>query len=208
VKDDYTQYKYEDALIPQTYTICGIILKPFCLGHIMLLERINNPFISAEEQTVSKVDGLYYFFLALLICGHSFEDGKQLLDDIKLLEQTAKAFCDNLIVQMGNEPEWNYFSKFNMFKAYMKYYLDMPFYDKLNSETGGNPLDNVPSGTDWKNSIFITFKKLGYTQTQIVNMSLKKLFYEWTAYAESEGAIKVANKYDHQAMLNVMKGKK
>jgi hypothetical protein len=72
----------------------------------------------------------------------------------------------------------------------MAYYLDMPFYEVLQKDTGG-----TKSGTDWKAAIAIIFKKLDYSQSEILNMPMNKLFQEWTANAEAEGQIKVVNKF-------------
>ena len=196
-----TQYKYGEAIVPVTYGVCGINLKSFCLGHFILLEKIDSPFISVETKDVDVKTGLPHFFLALLICSLSFEDGLVLLDNAEELQRLSEKFTVNLMKNMMVEPNWNFLSKLNLFKNYLKYHLDMPLYDEKQS-TG----DDTASGTDWKNSIFIVFKKLGYSESQILNMSLKKLFYEWCSYAENEGAIKVWNKFEYEQFARMKKG--
>lgn len=187
------QIFYGSAIIPRVYTICGVRLLPFCLGHIILLEASNNPLIAQESSPIDINSGLYHFFLALLICSVSYEEGLDLLNDEKKLIELSTLFCKNLHKSMELEDkDWNFFAKITAFKNYMTYHLDMPIYSEEQTSTSDSP---TVSGNDWKNSIIITFKgKLGYSSSETLNMSLKKLFTEWTAYAEGEGAIKVLPK--------------
>jgi hypothetical protein len=187
---ELTQYSYGDALIPIEKAICGVVLKPLCLGHLLLLEKTNNPVMSKEEVALGYQDGVYRFFQALLVCALSYEDGCKLLGDTELFLEEWELFQNNLIKNIEREPDWNIYSKLSLFKDYMAYYLDMPFYEVLQKDTGG-----TKSGTDWKAAIAIIFKKLDYSQSEILNMPMNKLFQEWTANAEAEGQIKVVNKF-------------
>jgi hypothetical protein len=201
VKEDLTQYKYGSALIPQNTIICGVRLKPFCLGHLMLLEELNNPLIAETEKDINLVDGTYHLYCALLICGLTYEEGVELCSNERLFNETLSDFQNNLMLNIAAEPDWNIFSKVNLFKQYLGYYVDMPIYEELQSRG-----DSSPSGTDWKTSIFTTFKKT-YTETQILNMPLRKLFYEWSAIGESDGAIKTFNKYQYESLIALQKRK-
>ena len=188
---EVTQCNYSEALIPKQFICCGIKLRPFCLGHILLLQEMNNPFIAPEEIKTNDLDySIKHFYVSLLVCSMTYENGYKMLNNFKLLENEWKRFEKNLTANMEADKNWNIFLQFNTFKKYMEYHLDMPFFEVVNNNN-----NSLPSGTDWKNSIFITFKKLGYSQTEILNMNMKRLYQEWTTYAEGEGGIKIFDKF-------------
>lgn len=200
---DLVSYKYSDAILPNKFIICGVVLHPFCLGHYILLQHVGNPILSETELDTSIEDALYWFFLALMICSFTYEESVQLLNDEKTFKDISSSFFDNLEKSMVAEKDWNFFSKMNLFKEYLRYYMEMPLYTEESNNAGG-----IPSGTDWTQNIFLIFKKLGYTETAILNMNMKKLFYEWCSYAESEGAIKVMNKIDLDALKRLKEGRR
>jgi hypothetical protein len=111
-----------------------------------------------------------------------------MLHDSSKFESTVELFNNHLVTQMKNEPGWNLDAKLRLFKEYIHYFMDMPMF----TEEGPKD-DGTPSGTDWVQNIFVTFKKIGYTESEILNMNMRKLLYEWTSEAESQGAIKVFN---------------
>ena len=192
---DLTAYKYSDAILPLKFNICGIELRPLSLGHLMILEKVNNPIIAQEVKEYNMADSLYWFFSALLTCGLSYEDNLIILNDAEKHKSLMDDFTVNLIKNMETDKQWNIYDKLNLYKQYMQYYMDMPIY------TEERVSDNkIPSGTDWKQNMFLIFKKLGYGDSEIYNMNLRQLFYTWCSYAESEGGIKVMNKFDLQSM--------
>lgn len=199
---DLTSYRYADAVLPDKFIICGLKLQPFCLGHYILLEHTCNPIINPSEVDVNMEDSFHWFFLALLICSFTYDDAVILLNEEDELKHISEKFFSNLKKNMEAEPDWNFFSKMNMFKEYLRYHMDMPIYTEENNGESG-----IASGTDWKQNMFLIFKKLGYTEKEILNMNMKKLFYEWCSYAEAEGAIKVMNKIDIDG-LQRLKGNK
>ena len=202
-QQDLTQIKLSSVLIDQQYCICGILLKPLSLGHVILLEALHNPLVSPEVEDVEQSEGICFFFLALIICSLSYEDGLALLNDTQGLDEISKRFIDNLLLNIKKEPGWNIYSKLALFKQYMSNFLDsMPYYDHLNKQ------ENISSGADWKTGILITFKKLGYKDTEILNMSMKQLFNIWANYSESEGQIKIANKYQAKQLETLQQFKR
>lgn len=192
---DYTAYRYSDALLPLKWNICGIELRPLSLGHLMVLERVNNPIVSNKESSFNIEDGMYWFFSALIVCGMSYEDNIIILNNEKKHKELMDEFTVNLIKNMELDSKWNIFSKVQLFKEYMNYYMDVPFYTEERPSS-----DRIPSGTDWKQNMYLVFKKLGYNDMDIYNMNIRRLFFEWCSYAESEGGIKVMNKFDLQSM--------
>lgn len=80
----------------------------------------------------------------------------------------------------------------------MAYYMTMPLYTINNKGK-----QKSTSGTDWKNNIFTLFKKQGYSEMDILNMNMKKIWTEWTSYAEGEGAITVINKHEFNQLEQI-----
>lgn len=198
---DPTAYRYCKALIPVNWTICGVVLRPFSLGHFLILEQIQNPIINESERGLNITDGMYWFFQALIVCAQDYKENIYTLSTDETQKEVFDKFTVNLLKNMDCDKSWNIFDKFKLFKEYMAYYMDIPIY----SEEKTSNDNKMPSGTDWKQNIYLTFKKLGYSEEEILNMPFKRLFYEWCSHAESEGAIKVMNKYDLDS-LNFMKG--
>jgi hypothetical protein len=161
---------------------------------------MGNPMIEEKITEASLDVSLFYFFQALLICAASYEDNMELLNDDEKYKSIFDKFQVNLLKNMEQDKGWNIFSKIKMFKEYLNYYMDVPIYTE---ERESKP--TTPSGTDWKQNIYLTFKKLGYQESEILNMNFLKLFYEWCSYAEGEGAIKVMNSMDLY-QLNRLKG--
>jgi hypothetical protein len=80
----------------------------------------------------------------------------------------------------------------------MAYYMTMPLYTINNKGK-----QKSTSATDWKNNIFTLFKKQGYSEMDILNMNMKKIWTEWTSYAEGEGAITVINKHEFNQLEQI-----
>lgn len=196
-KEDSTAYSFSSAIFPSDFIVLGIKLRPFSLGSLIILEKYSSPIVSSNEVDLNLVDGIYNFLFGLVICGQTYEQNLLMLENIELLNNTMKQVTDNMLINMDLEKGWNIFDKMNIFKNYIDYHMDIPIFTEQNENK------ELPSGTDWKTNIFITFKKMGYTETEILNMNFKKLFYEWCSWAESEGGIKVWNKYEVQQYQNL-----
>ena len=197
---DFTSYRFSDAVLPDKFVICGVELRPFCLGHFILLEHLNNPILNQEATDIALEDGMYWFFLALLVCSFTYDDAVELLNNEDEFKRISDQFFTNLTRNLEVEADWNIFSKMQLFKNYLRYYMDMPIYTE---ETSADV--TTPSGTDWKQNLFLIFKKLGYKEKDILNMNMKKMFFEWCSYAEAEGAIKVMNRMDIDRLQQLRK---
>lgn len=64
------------AVAPARWTILGLRLRPFSIGHLILLHRINSPFVCEGER-------LDYHALAsaVFICSRTYEDALEGIDD-------------------------------------------------------------------------------------------------------------------------------
>lgn len=184
-----TPFNYNEAINPKSFVICSLELKPFSLGHYILLEQIQSPFLTDNPDTSVELEfGLTHFLMCLLICGQSYEDGLTMLSDDAVLRSTVRTFQKNLFKSMKKDKNWNVYEKLFMFKEYIRYFTQMPIFQ---IETKS---DRAPSGIDWKQNLFTIAKnEWGYTDSEILNMPLRRLFFEWCSYAEKGGGIRVQN---------------
>lgn len=180
-------FNYSNAINPKVFTVCGVELKSFCMGHYLLLEQVNSPFLTDDPNSeIDWVSGISQFYLTLLICAQSYEDGLTMLNNEKLMEKSCKQFVKNLKKTMKKERDWNIYSKIGSFKEYITYFTEMPVFQVERKNNG------MGSGIDWKQTLFTIAKnEWGYSDSEILNMPLRRLFSEWCSYAEKNGGIRV-----------------
>lgn len=198
-----TPFSYNEAINPREFIICSAVLRPFSLGHYILLEQIESPFITDDPTTsVPKDEGMTHFLMCLLVCSQTYEDNVKMFEDPIRLKKLAKAFQKNLLKSMKKEKDWNIYAKLMLFKEYIRFFTTMPIF-QVERES-----DKVPSGIDWKQNLFTMAKnEWGYTDTEILNMPLRRLFFEWCSVGEKTGAIRVQNA-EEMENLEYMMGKK
>jgi hypothetical protein len=74
VQDDFYS-----AAIPEPATVMGLRLKPFSLGHVILLGRVRSSFVTEGEQT-----SLHDLALSVLICALEFKEGLEIFNNKEL----------------------------------------------------------------------------------------------------------------------------
>lgn len=200
--NDSRTYLFGEVLLAPEHFICFVKLKPFSLGHWSILEQYSSPLLSAEEYPDPYPEDAYenytycirHIFLFLLVCAHSYEDNIRLIEDDEFFKKTKEEFEETLIRMIREDKEWNIFKVTKDIKAYLSYYINsMPeFVEK------GQP--SPPSGIDWMQNLYAIMKnEYGYTESEIMNMSMKRLYSEWVTYAAKNGAIEVKSKQRKEA---------
>ena len=184
-----TPFSYNEAINPKKFIICSLELKSFSLGHYILLEQIHSPFITDDPNaSVEMSEGMSHFLMCLLVCSQTYEDNLRMFDDPDLMQKLVKSFQKNLFKSMKKEKDWNIYQKVMLFKQYIRFFTEMPVFQ---IETKS---DKVPSGIDWKQNLFTIAKnEWGYSDSEILNMPLRRLFFEWCSYGEKNGSIRVQN---------------
>ena len=75
-----TRYaKFESAQTPAPYRVLGLRLRPLCMGHLLLMDRLGLP---ANAELLIPDSQL---LLALIVCGSTYEDGCELLSSPRAL---------------------------------------------------------------------------------------------------------------------------
>jgi hypothetical protein len=67
--------QYCRAALPDPVTVLGLRLRPFCVGHAILLQRLGNPFWASGQATAD------HLVVAAMICSGTYEDGMALLTE-------------------------------------------------------------------------------------------------------------------------------
>lgn len=193
-------FSYNEAINPRQFIICSLELRPFSLGHYILLEQIESPFITDDPKASVEMDaGMCHFLMCLLVCSQTYEDNVKMLEDRKHLEKVVKEFQKNLFKSMKNDKHWNIYHKLSLFKDYIKFFTEMPVFQVEHENK------RVPSGIDWKQNLFTIAKnEFGYSDSEILNMPLRRLFFEWCSYAEKNGAIRVQNADEMDSLKYMM----
>lgn len=73
------------AIAPARWTILGLRLRPFALGHLILLKRIGSPFVCD-----GKALDLFALQTAVFICSRSYEEALDGIDDPGLTRAFAR----------------------------------------------------------------------------------------------------------------------
>lgn len=64
-----SDYEYASDCLPDRWTVLGVRLKPLLVGHLLLLERVQSPFLTGEKIMESDLTQ------AVWICANSYSDG-------------------------------------------------------------------------------------------------------------------------------------
>lgn len=111
---------FHEAAIPEPWTILGIRLRPLSLGHIIILNRIESPFVfPGREPAVNDL------ITGILLCSMTYEQGASALDDPSLPRQIRKwgrKVCRKVGWRgfIGLTEEINWAEKASMFAEYLK----------------------------------------------------------------------------------------
>lgn len=176
---------YEQAVLPEPFTILGRDLKPFSFGHYTILRRFNVGIVSDTVADRSKEDLIF----AVFICSHTFQECIDLLYTkswMQDVEQWALPFQEY-------EIDWN--KTFLIFDRYIKTHTTLPPIKKV-----GGDSSNLESNAEWFEVVQKTLRgKCGLTRDQVLNMCFAEAMYEYLSYMEQQGAIVIRS---DQSMTN------
>jgi len=147
---------YVQALIPETYIILGLKLRPFCLGHFFLMRRYDCKFSSEDPNANGDISDL---ILALSICCRTYEQFITFVNDKELFYSWTKDWGKK-VVKLLKSKKVDMFETFQLFKTYMRDSVVVPKYWNEKEE------DTATSGAHWSQSVLSTLTSdCGYTQS-------------------------------------------
>jgi len=177
---------YTKAMLPEHYTILGVRLKEYSLGHYFLMARFDCGFIDDDENRKGDFTDL---LLALAICSRTYEEFIEFIKDEKEFNAWTSNW-GNEVKKALQKKQINMVAKLLMFKNYMKSGIpkdgDIRYWKSEESE------DAKQSGAHWSQVIYTTaVSKLGYTSSEALNLPLSRLMWDYFKYIESEGAVEL-----------------
>lgn len=164
---------YPKAAIPEPFQILGLRLKPFCLGHYLLMERFGCAFVAADSRT-AELDDLV---LGVLICSMAYGEFLEFIQGADWPEE-VKAWGGKAHLFDLNE-------KVKLLQEYIRLATEQPvvIYER----------DTEPSGSHWSQALKLTLTgALGYTADQALNLPLSQAFADFYKHAENLGVVTIA----------------
>jgi hypothetical protein len=161
---------YDRAAIPEPFQILGLRLKPFCLGHFLLLRRFECGFVSEASAVATREDLL----LGILVCSMSYEEFLDFLQEDNFLEQLR---------------DWG--KKAGLFDLKEKALLFQRYLTEGTEKPGvWFEEDGEESAAHWSQAVFNTLAgQLNASRSEALNMPLTQAFMDFYKHAEGLGVI-------------------
>lgn len=177
--------KYYLAAIPEPHTILGLRLKPFSAGHILLLHRTENAFVTNEDVNDEQLEA--HLATAIFICAHDFAGGLASLDS-----KATLAFMTRWKRKIG---AFNLAEKVKAFTAYLQQGSTVPSYLSKHDSVGGRI--DLPTVQLVKVTLLKAFG--GMTEAEFLNRPWGLSLWDFVTIKATEGAVDVV---DSDAIAN------
>lgn len=190
---------YWEAAYPDPFTILGLRLKPFSLGHYFILRRLNCAFVSDAETVADKSDLL----LATVVCSMSPEEFLQFLDqkpggitaslsELKRAGMRAawgalwrRSFWQEIAAWARRVGEFNFQEKAELLRAYIEVQTEQPAY-WIEKE------DDHGAGGHWSHCLMhALISQCGYTLEQALSAPISQCLQDYFKRAEATGAVRL-----------------
>ncbi len=206
--------RFIEAAMPQRWTICGVRLKPFSLGHHLLLWKVGSPFVTATAADAGWGDVL----LGLAICSRKFCNAAAMLEACWLpwlvkwyaLQVRVRIWWNVLTLTTESEPDRPTDNadrngpgvKAALFARYVAKGSEGPnFFRKETSRA-------VDDGISWAHAMLITLTAhRRHTTEEALNMPLSLAKWEYAAYFQENGAIQIKT-FTHDRLFKLAEEEK
>ncbi len=196
---------YVAASIQEPQTVLGMRLRPFCLGHLFLMKRLDIPFSSDDPDTTATPWDL---MRAVIVCSMTYEQGLEFIYNENPFKHNT---LENLLTTLTGKTyavrwfnQWNRklakafkskkldaIEEFGKFDVYRRTDLYVPYFTIEVSNNGRS------SGAHWSMNVFqFLVKDLGFTETEAHNMPLARALVEYYKGLDSAGCITLMNDYE------------
>jgi hypothetical protein len=174
------------ALIPDPAWCLGVRLRPFSLGHLVLLRRVNSPFVSREGQVV-----LGDLILAVILCADDFADGAEWL---ARMDHQSDADRETLADWGKKAATLDLDEEATAFIAYIRAADKMP--EVFHSSTSGQVQE---IGAPFWQIVYLTLhKQTNLRDVEIWNQPLGKTYCDYIALREQEQVLRIKSEQDEE----------
>mgnify|MGYP005992408037 FL=1 len=171
---------YYEAAIPEPVELLGQRLMPYSLGHHILLERFDNPFVVGGDADAADL------FSAVLICCSTYEEFIKLIREENLIDLVKKwaAKLGKFDLNKVANSFKNYID--DSFENFPKYWVEQKYSD-------------AKSGANFAQAIKIRLlRSTNLTETEILNRPLALSVWDVCTILEQDGAITLFSKQDEE----------
>ena len=212
---------YLEALLPKTITVLGFSLKPFSLGHLNLIQRLQcATFINGFQKTPESIVKYTNDFLTtVLVCAMTFEEAKDAFENDTIILQEKIRNKDGTFTERFNKASFtDYAAKWNkaLIKACkkkdvnilqemerLKQYIKSAFAGPDSYPIESDHSAGYKSGAPWEQSLreFLITK---YSESEAMNLPLALAFWEWAKEAEKNRQVGIKTEEDINA-VNILR---
>jgi hypothetical protein len=178
---------YAHAVLPDPYRILGLKLRPFSLGHYLLLQRFGCELLQSPEvlatQARTAADERADLILGVLICSMrhaeflAFVEQKDFLREVHRWGRRVGVF--------------DVAEKTALFRGYLYSSLREPDY---------LPLQPGDDSGDWAQNLKLTLTtRMHYTEAEALELPLSQALADYYKLAESEGLVRLISPEERRA---------
>ncbi len=175
---------YLKAAHPEPFTVLGKKLKPFCIGHEILLQRFGNRF-SIENNNSKNPPCVEDLLTGVFVCAQPYRKDAS-------LDEFSIPFRARILSKFFG---LNYLGRaFVLFSSYIASHSDIPdFYSKSDEAT------ETETGTPTIQAVKVSLMaNLGLSEDDALNMPLSLAFWNHLSWAESQGGIQIIDEAERK----------
>jgi len=172
---------FYQAAVPDEWQILGEKLRPFSLGHFILLKRHQSAFINGDIPTVLDL------LVSIMICARTWEEGRAFVEseafrpETRRLEKSLKK-CDNTTKRM----------------IYFREYIEEGMTGPKVWEKEDNPQHQF--GSPFAQVIKVALmSKMGLSEPETLDRPLSLCLWDMATLSELQGLVKVYSEGDEEA---------
>lgn len=196
--------------MPDTHVVCGVALKPFCIGHWLHLNRFEVSFVNAEAKEHTLGD----LVLSVMVCAESHESFTQGLTSGRIDRVAARwgrrlsggwtgrlrRWLRQKLTKRIPTPDeiigFNFFDECDKFARYLSDHGATPLV--VNDWSRPTSVALVKSGgklyaPELMVLLNLLTSELGIPEKEALNMPLPKARWTWAIHAESKGWSRIAD---------------
>ncbi len=171
MKSQFTSYT--ESWIPKPYTIFGLNMMEYSLGHYILMSRFG----------CFDTGGIIEFLLSIAICSSTYQEFINFIRDPEEMERWFKNFF-NQIEEALKDPSFTIALRKNLFDKYMNESIQIPAFfqekeEDIEKQTGAHWTQNVIKA--------LTMESSRYSEKELLDLPLSKVLADYFKVAEDKG---------------------
>jgi len=182
--------RYARACWPDTWRVAGVRLKPYCLGHALLLQRIDSP-LTVDTRPDAGIPATA-LVTAVFICSRDWWEASEAIGKRLPSGWWLRSALLLLLFALRPLTLWQAVGTFDRYVVSAWDYPDI--------WTSNNDGDSREPGSPHLASLKQAGMRLGYSEADTLSMPLALLLWEIAVRGEMEGRHEVVNESEAEAM--------